>query len=388
MAADLYEELGVGRDASSDEIKQAYRNLAKRYHPDRNPGDDAAAEKFKSISHAYDVLKDGQSRAAYDRFGDQAFAHGQQGAGGFSGQNPFGADFSSSMSDIFGDLFSNFMGGGGGGGGGGRAAYAQRGEDLRHDVEISLEAAASGTEAEFTLSAEENCAACQGSGAGKESQDVKCNHCQGQGVLRQQSGFMTFERTCSTCGGAGRMMSDPCAQCSGQGRLMGQKRLRVKIPAGISEGAQMRLKNKGSAGFRSAPPGDLYLFVHIARHDIFDREGKNLFCTVPVGMTLAALGGEVQVPTLGGEQVSVKIPEGCQTGKRLRIRGKGIKGLHDPREGDLFIDIEVETPVRLDAKQIALMEQLHKSLTKKNAPHASGFARTVHNIFEKLRSSK
>ncbi len=381
MAADLYEELGVKRDASADEIKQAYRLLAKKYHPDRNPDDQAAAEKFKRISHAYDVLKDAQSRASYNRFGDQAFAQGGQG-----GHHPFGAggdfgtNFSASMSDIFGDLFSNFMGGG-------RAQHVQCGEDVRHDVEISLEQAAMGTEVEFTLAAEESCAACHGSGAGKESQDVVCSQCHGHGVIRQQNGFMTFERTCAACGGAGRMMSNPCHQCSGQGRVLGQRKLRVKVPPGIGDGAQMRLKNKGNAGFRSAPPGDLYLFVHIAPHDIFHREERNLFCAVPVPMTTAALGGEIEVPTLNGEQISVKIPEGCQTGKRLRIRGKGIQGLRDPRQGDLFIDIEVETPVRLDTEQKKLMEKLRVSITKKNAPHASSFAETVHNIFDKLRRS-
>ncbi len=380
MAADLYQELGVKQSASAEEIKQAYRQLAKQYHPDRNPGDESAAEKFKSISHAYDVLKNDQARAAYDRFGDAAFAQGNP-----SGANPFGADFSqnfsSSMSDIFGDLFNNFMGGH-------HQQYEQRGEDVRHDVEISLEQAARGTEVEFSLAAEESCKSCKGSGAGRESQNVACSQCHGQGVIRRQSGFMTFEQTCSSCGGAGRMMSNPCSQCSGQGRVLGQEKLRVKIPAGIGDGAQMRLKNKGSAGMRNAPPGDLYLFVQIKPHDIFYREGRNFFCVVPVSMPLAALGGEVSVPTLDEGKISVKIPEGCQTGKRLRIRGHGICGLRDQRKGDLFIDIQVETPVRLDADQKKLMEKLRASLAKKNTPHTNSFAEAAHNIFDKLRSSK
>ena len=380
MAADLYQELGVERGASADEIKQAYRRLAKQYHPDRNPDDKMAAEKFKSISHAYDVLKNDQSRAAYDRFGDAAFEQGQA-----SGQNPFGADFghnfSASMSDVFSDLFSNFMGGN-------RRQSVQRGEDLRHDVEISLEQAAQGAEMEFRIAKEESCAACRGSGAGKDSKDVSCESCHGHGVIRRQSGFVTFEQTCSACGGAGRMMSDPCHQCSGLGRRLGQKKLKVKIPAGIGDETQMRLKGRGNAGLHSAPAGDLYLFIHIAPHDIFMRDGHDLFCTVPVSMPLAALGGEVSVPTLSEGRISVKIPEGCQTGKRLRVRGQGIRGLREPREGDLFIDIHVETPVRLDDEQRILMEKLRDSLIKKNTPHTNSFAETVHNIFDKLRPAK
>jgi len=371
MAEDLYQMLGVERNASAEEIKRAFRQLAKQYHPDRNPGDEEAEKKFKNIQGAYDVLGDEQKRAAYDRFGSQAF---EGGAGGFHFGGDFGEDFASTMSGMFGNLFNNV------------GRQPERGDHLQYDLEISLEEAAAGVVKTFSFHAEDSCSACSGSGAGKGSKQVNCAHCGGRGVIHQQSGFFALQQTCPACGGEGRTMSHPCEKCSGEGRVMGRRDIRLKIPAGIGSEARMRLAGKGSAGRRAAAPGDLVVVVHIKPHKIFQRADRDLYCQVPISLVVAALGGEVSVPLLGGEQAIVKIPEGCQNGKRLRLRNKGLSGLHDSRLGDLYVDVQVETPTHLDEKQKDFLRQLRDSLTEKNAPRASGFAETIQNFFEKFKS--
>jgi molecular chaperone DnaJ len=386
VAADYYELLGVARDVSPEDLKRAYRSLAKEHHPDRNPGDAQAEATFKEITKAYNVLSEPQPRSAYDRFGHEAFESGMnQGGGGSGGAGGAGfGDFSASMSDIFGDVFGNFMGGGGGGNRS-RGAHHHQGESLRYDLEISLEEAATGINKEFSFSAAETCEVCSGKGAAKGSQIKTCAQCSGSGVTHQQSGFFALQRTCGACGGEGQVMTNPCHACAGQGRVNNKKTLRLKIPAGISDGAQMRLAGKGAAGYRASAAGDLYVFVHIKPHRIFDREGKDLYCSVPISITDAALGGEVQVPLLDGKSAMIKVPEGSQWGKRLRMRHKGLPGMRRDEEGDLFIDLEVEVPMNLDEHQKKLLKKFSDSLTDKNAPTKQGFLDRLQGFFEKFK---
>ena len=379
MAQDYYQELGVSRDAGADEIKKAYRQLAKKYHPDHNPNDDSAEQKFKTISRAYDVLTDKKQRAVYDRFGHEAFEAGANGMGaGQSGD--FGGGFTSSMSNVFDDLFGGFMHKHGGG------AQHYRGEDLRYDIEITLEDSAFGKIEDIALNIEQGCASCKGSGAAKGSQDITCEHCHGQGVLRRQNGFFTFEQNCSACQGAGRRMSHPCGKCSGLGRHIGQKKLRLKIPAGIEDGAQMRLEGKGSAGVRNGPSGDLFVVIHVKPHKIFERQGANLLYHANVPMVDATLGGEIEISALNGEKISVKIPEGSQTGKKLRLRNKGISEMRGGYKGDLIIFIYVDIPIHLSEEQKQLFAQLRQALTEKNNPQNKGLAKSLKTMFEKFRS--
>ena len=386
MSGDYYEILGVGRDVSPEALKRAYRKLAMTYHPDRNPNDEEAEAKFKELSHAYKVLSDDEQRAAYDRFGHQAYEAGMgQAGGGGGGAGAGGAgfgDFSSTMSDIFGDVFNNFMGSAGGRS---RSQHGHQGESLRYDLEISLEEVATGANKEFTFSAEESCETCSGSGAAKGSKLENCVQCGGSGVLHQQSGFFALQRTCSACGGEGQVMTQPCSVCSGQGRARGKKTLRVKIPKGINDGAQMRLADKGNAGFRAGRSGDLFLFVHIKSHKIFDHIEQDLYCSVPISIIEACLGGSVKVPLLNGTSVEIKVPAGSQWGKRLRVRGEGLPSLHQSGTGDLFIDLEVEVPVNLDEKQKSLLKAFGESLNKGNAPSQQGFLDKLSGFFEKFK---
>ena len=369
---DYYDVLGVGRSADEKELKAAYRNLAKQLHPDANQGDAKTEAKFKELNEAYDVLKDPQKRAAYDRFGHQAFENGTGSRGGAG----FGPDFNSSMSDIFEDLFGDFMGGGGGGrgrrGGGGRNAGAARGADLRYNMEISLTEAFTGKTAQIRVPSSASCEVCSGTGAKPGTSPKTCNTCGGQGAVRSQSGFFTVERTCPTCQGRGQVISDPCNPCSGQGRVTKERTLSVNIPAGVEDGTRIRLASEGEAGMRGGPSGDLYIFLSVKPHEFFQRDGADLFCKVPVSMTAAAMGGEIEVPTIDGKKARVSVPEGTQTGKQFRLKSKGMPVLRSSQMGDMYIQVAVETPVNLSRRQKELLRDFEKE-AKNNSPESEGF---------------
>lgn len=365
MAAkrDYYEVLGVSRDIKADGLKSSYRKLAMQFHPDRNPGDAEAERKFKEIGEAYEVLKDDQKRAAYDKFGHAAFEGGRGGRGGF--------DFSSAFTDVFDDLFGEFMGRGGRGGPQGQRAA--RGQDLRFDMEITLEEAATGKDAEIRVPTSVTCEACDGNGAEPGSQPQTCTTCQGHGKVRAAQGFFTIERTCPTCNGQGRIIKDPCKACGGHGRIPKERTLSVRIPKGVEDGTRMRLVGEGEAGMRGGPNGDLYIFLALAPHAIFKREGTDLFCRVPVPFVTAALGGSIEVPTIDGGRDKVTLPEGTQSGRQFRIRRKGMPGLRGEGQGDLYVECVVETPVNLTKKQKELLRQFEAAATEQNQPESNGF---------------
>lgn len=369
---DFYTLLGVDRSASADELKKAYRKLAMKYHPDKNPGDDAAEQKFKEISEAYEVLKDDQQRAAYDQYGHAAF-EGGMGGGGHPGGMGGG-----SMSDIFDDLFGEFMGGRRGPrSDGGRT----RGQDLRYNMQITLEEAFEGKKAQIRVPSSVTCETCTGSGATPGSQPVNCNTCGGNGRVRAAQGFFSVERTCPACHGRGQVIENPCSDCHGQGRVQKERTLSVTIPQGVEEGTRIRLAGEGEAGMRGGPAGDLYIFLSLEPHKLFERDGTELFCDVPVSLTIAALGGEIEVPTVGGGKVKVKVPEGTQTGKQFRVRGKGMPGLHARRHGDLYIQIHVETPVGLTKAQKDLLKKFDEASSEKTNPESTGFFDKVKEFF-------
>ncbi|MDR3500029.1 MAG: molecular chaperone DnaJ [Parvibaculum sp.] len=380
---DFYEVLGAARNASADELKKAYRSRAKELHPDRNPGDAEAEHKFKELNEAYDVLKDEQSRAAYDQFGHAAFdGSAGRGAGGF---NPgFSGDFSSSMSDIFDDLFGEFMGGGRGGrrGRGRGDSGAARGQDLRYNMEIDLEEAYEGKKAQIRVPSSVACDTCYGSGAEPGSQPVTCTTCSGAGKVRASQGFFTIERTCPTCHGRGQVIEKPCKTCHGAGRVERERTLSVNIPAGVEDGTRIRLGGEGEAGLRGGPAGDLYIFLSVRPHPIFQRDGADLFCRVPISMTSAALGGEIEVPTLNGKRVKLKIPEGSQTGKQFRLKDKGMPVLNSREIGDLYIQTTVETPVHLTKKQKELLRQFDEASNAQNNPESTGFFARVKDFWD------
>lgn len=379
---DFYEVLGAARNATADELKKAYRAKAKELHPDRNPGDAEAEAKFKELNEAYDVLKDEQSRAAYDQFGHAAFEGGGPGRGGPGGG--FSGDFGASMSDIFDDLFGEFMGGRRGrrGGDGGRT----RGQDLRYNMEISLEEAFEGKKAQIRVPSSVACDTCNGSGAEPGSSPVTCTTCQGAGKVRATQGFFTVERTCPTCHGRGQTIEKPCKTCHGAGRLERERTLSVNIPAGVEDGTRIRLTGEGEAGMRGGPAGDLYIFLSIRPHSIFQRDGADLFCRVPISMATAALGGEIEVPTLNGKRVKVKIPEGSQTGRQFRLKDKGMPVLHSREIGDLYIQTTVETPVHLSKKQKELLREFEKASSKETNPESSGFFAKVKEFWDGFQS--
>ncbi|QIL86048.1 molecular chaperone DnaJ [Vibrio sp. HDW18] len=372
---DFYEVLGVGRDASERDIKKAYKRLAMKYHPDRNSGDAGAAEKFKEVKEAYEILTDGQKKAAYDQYGHAAF---EQGAGGFGGG---GADFG----DIFGDVFGDIFGGGRRGGG----PRAQRGSDLRYNMELSLEEAVRGCSKEIEVPTLVHCDTCEGSGAKKGTSAQTCGTCHGHGQVQMRQGFFAVQQTCPTCHGKGKIIKEPCHVCHGQGRKQKSKTLNVKIPAGVDTGDRIRLAGEGEAGEMGAPAGDLYVQVHVKEHHIFERDGNNLYCEVPVSFAMAALGGEVEVPTLDG-RVSLKVPTETQTGRMFRMRGKGVKGVRSAAFGDLIVKLVVETPVNLSARQKELLKEFEESCggeaATKHKPKAEGFFNGVKKFFDDLTS--
>jgi molecular chaperone DnaJ len=373
---DFYEILGVSRTADEKTVKTAFRKLAMQYHPDRNPGDNSAEVRFKEVNAAYECLKDPQKRAAYDRFGHAAFENGGAGGPGFSG------DFTSSMSDIFDNIFGDFMGGGRRPGG--SRSGRERGADLRYNMEISLEEAFAGRTAEIEVPTKIVCKTCSGSGAKPGSSPKVCTTCEGHGKVRAAQGFFSIERTCPTCHGRGEVIADPCLECNGAGRSTEKRTLSVNIPAGIEDGTRIRLASEGEAGLRGGPAGDLYIFLSIKPHEFFQRDGADIFCRVPVSMTTAALGGEVQVPTIDGGKTKVKIPEGTQTGKQFRLKGKGMPVLRSPRVGEMYIQVAVETPLALTRRQRELLEEFEKASSAENHPDSAGFFARVRDLFDKF----
>lgn len=358
---DYYELLGCSRDADDATIKASYRKLAMQYHPDRTGGCKDSEAKFKAVSEAYEVLKDPQKRAAYDRFGHDAFGRGAGGGG-----HP-GADFGA-FSDIFESVFSEFMGGGGGGG-----RQQRRGADLRFDMEISLEQAFNGTSTDITIDVSDICGTCTGSGARPGTQVKRCGTCGGHGKVRANQGFFVVERTCPHCMGTGEVIPDPCPECRGDGRADKTKTLKVNVPPGVDQGTRIRLSGEGEAGPRGAPAGDLYIFIHVKRHALFEREGTTLFARMPISFTTAALGGDINLPGIDGETHSIRIQPGTQSGKEVRQRGAGMPVLQGRGRGDLVVRIEVETPKKLSARQRELLEEFRAIETGEESPDASGF---------------
>ena len=375
---DFYEVLGVSRDASERDIKKAYKRLAMKFHPDRNQGDESAADKFKEVKLAYEILTDSQKKAAYDQYGHAAFEQGGMGGGGGygGGQGDFG--------DIFGDVFGDIFGGGRRGGGQQRA---QRGSDLRYNMELTLEEAVRGVSKEIEVPTLVECDTCDGSGAKKGSSAQTCGTCHGHGQVQMRQGFFAVQQTCPTCNGKGKIIKDPCNSCHGQGRKQKTKTLNVKIPAGVDTGDRIRLSGEGEAGEQGAPAGDLYVQVHVKEHHIFGRDGKNLYCEVPVSFAMAALGGEVEVPTLDG-RVNLKVPEETQTGRMFRMRGKGVKGVRGGGVGDLIVKLVIETPVKLSSRQKELLKEFEETCggeaANKHKPKSEGFFNGVKNFFDDL----
>ncbi|MBI3435238.1 MAG: molecular chaperone DnaJ [Proteobacteria bacterium] len=365
---DFYEVLGLARGASEADIKAAFRKLAMKCHPDRNPGDKGAEHQFKEINEAYEILKDGDKRAAYDRFGHAAF---EQGGGGAHG---FGADFAASFSDIFDDFF-------GMGGGRRRRDGRERGADLRYNMEISLDDAFRGQTAQVRIPTSVTCEACSGAGATAGSKPKTCSTCQGHGKVRHAQGFFTLERTCPTCHGRGQVIENPCPGCSGSGRVTRERTLSVNIPAGVEDGTRIRLAGEGEAGVRGGPAGDLYIFLALKAHPFFQRDGADLHCRVPVSMVTAALGGEFEVPTVDGGKTRVKVAEGTQSGRRFRLQGKGMPVLRARQVGDMYVQVVVETPQKLTKKQRELLGEFERLSSQDTHPESAGFFGKVKEFF-------
>jgi molecular chaperone DnaJ len=371
---DFYDVLGVAKDASAEDMKKAYRKLAMKLHPDRNPDDPTADQKFREVSEAYDVLKDEQKRAAYDRFGHAAFEQGR-GFGGGGGDSHFAAGFA----DIFDEMFGEFMGGRRGGGG------AARGADLRYNMEISLEEAFSGKATEVKVPSSVVCEDCKGTGGAGGAAPVECSTCRGMGKVRATQGFFTIERTCPTCHGMGKVIKDPCRHCGGSGRVRKEKTLSVTIPAGVEDGTRIRLSGEGEAGMRGAPNGDLYIFLSVAPHRLFQREGANIHCRVPIPMVTASLGGGIEVPSIDGTRAKVTIPAGTQSGHQFRLRGRGMSVLRSPSRGDMFVEAVIETPVNLNKRQEELLREFEKAGGSDTSPQSTGFFAKVKELWEDLK---
>jgi len=365
---DYYEVLGVNRDAPEDEIKKAYRKLAMKWHPDRNPDNPKAEEHFKEAKEAYEILSDGSKRAAYDQFGHAGVDQAAAGAG---------AGFSGNFADAFGDIFSDIFGGGR------SRSSVYRGADLRYNLEISLEDAARGSETRIRIPAMEECATCHGSGAKPGTSPTTCSTCHGHGQVRMQQGFFSIQQTCPRCHGSGKIVSSPCAACGGAGRVKQHKTLSVKIPAGVDEGDRIRLSGEGEAGMNGGPPGDLYVVIHLKPHPVFKRDHNDLHCEMPISFTIAALGGDIEIPTLDG-YAKVKVPTGTQTGQMFRLRSKGIKGVRSSSHGDLICHVAVETPVNLTARQKELLAEL-EAINQKDAgrhnPRSKSWMEKVREFF-------
>ncbi|WP_425074383.1 molecular chaperone DnaJ [Sagittula sp. S175] len=377
---DYYDVLGAKKGASADELKKAYRAKAKELHPDRNKDDPTAEAKFKEVNEAYEVLKDADKKAAYDRYGHAAFEGGMGGGprpGGGMGGNP---DFASAFSDVFDDLFGDFMGGRQGGG----RQRAARGADLRYNLRVSLEDAFSGLAKTINVPTSVACGQCNGTGSEGGSEPTTCPTCSGMGKVRATQGFFTVERTCPTCSGLGQIIKNPCGKCHGAGRVQKERALSVNIPAGVETGTRIRLAGEGEAGMRGGPPGDLYIFIEVEPHKIFEREGTELHCRVPVSMTDAALGGDIEVPTIDGGRSRVKIPAGSQSGRQMRLRGKGMPALRGGVAGDMFIELAVETPVNLTARQKELLKEFDE-LSEDNNPESSSFFSSVKNFWDSMK---
>lgn len=387
-----YEILGVERGADGASIKSAFRKRAMQYHPDRNKDDPEAEKKFKELGEAYEVLSDGQKRAAYDRFGHAAFQNGHGASAGAGGGFARGGQGGAGgFSDIFDDIFSEFMGGRGGA----RRSGPGRGADLKYNLEITLEEAFSGKKAEVRVPGSVACDTCEGSGARPGSGPVTCSTCKGAGRVRVQQGFFTIERTCPHCHGEGRTISDPCTDCSGQGRVRRERTLQVDVPAGIEDGTRIRLSGEGEAGPRGGPEGDLYIFVGVREHDLFERDGPDLYCVMPIPMTTAALGGEFESPTIDGGRVNIKVPEGAQTGKRFRVRGRGMTQLDQSgrgdirRRGDLYVEVQVETPVGLTGEQKRLLQEFCEAGGGEDcSPQSQGFFKRAKTFWENVTDGR
>lgn len=376
---DFYEVLGVQKGASAEELKKAYRAKAKELHPDRNADNPQAEAQFKEVNEAYDVLKDDQKKAAYDRFGHAAFDGGMGGGGG----GPRGGgDFASAFSDVFEDLFGDFMGRGGSGGGG--RNRAQRGSDLRYNLRVTLEESFKGVQKTINVPSSVACDTCRGTGAEGGSEPVTCPTCSGMGKVRAQQGFFTVERSCPTCNGQGQIVKNPCKSCQGAGRVEKERALSVNIPAGVETGTRIRLAGEGEAGMRGGPAGDLYIFIELREHPIFQRDGVNLFCRVPVSIATAALGGEVDVPTIDGGKARVKVAAGSQTGKQMRLRAKGMPALRGGGVGDMLIELAVETPVNLTARQREILREFEE-LSAENNPEGSSFFAKVKGFWDGMK---
>ena len=374
---DYYETLGVSRDVDAKALKSAYRKLALKFHPDQNPGDAAAEARFKEIGEAYAVLSDPDKRAAYDRFGHAAFEGGGPGAGG-GGGNPFG---NMDPGDIFDNIFSQVFGGGQGGGR--RQRGPAKGNDLRYDMEISLEEAFTGKDTTITLPAAVNCTTCEGSGAEPGTSPETCPTCQGAGRVRAQQGIFTMQQTCVRCRGRGKIIPKPCKACGGAGQVREDRTLKVTIPAGVETGMRIRLSGEGEPGPNGGPKGDLYIFIEVQEHDIFERDGPNLYCRAPVPMVTAALGGEIEIPTIDGGRAKVTIPDGAQTGRKLRLRGKGMPSLRGGNHGgDLYIEMFVETPRNLNARQKEILREFCECSGKDCNPESEGFMGRVKKFWD------
>jgi molecular chaperone DnaJ len=371
---DYYEVLGVSRGCTEVELKAAFRKLAMQHHPDRNPGDNDCEHRFKEINEAYDVLKDGDKRAAYDRFGHAAFEHG-----GMGGGPGFGADFGSTFADIFEGIF-------GMGSVRGRSSGRERGSDLRYNMEISLDEAFIGKTAQIRIPTSVICEACSGSGAKAGTKPKPCATCSGAGKIRHAQGFFTLERTCPTCQGRGQVIDDPCKVCGGGGRVTRERTLSVNIPAGVEDGTRIRLAGEGEAGLRGGPAGDLYIFLEVTPHEFFQRDGADLHCRVPISMASAALGSEFEVPAIDGSKVRVKVPSGTQTGRRFRLTNKGMPVLRSKQTGDMYVQVAVETPQNLTKRQRELLAEFEKLSSETTQPESAGFFSRVKEFLDGLGS--